>query len=624
VQRLRRLALALGLGCGVLALVLGLVHLHGIFVEERDDALAAVGARREALEQYAARDLARRLADRLAEARAGIEQAARDPLLPAAELWLVDRGEQILPRTAGPQPGGSASATELYRTLAAGGVETLRAAAEREEPGSPWSERLGLFAELARAAALGDAEATERAVRSILSHRARFVLPAPLDIPLEAAILELLVRRMRPSPELVRALVRDGLSMGLERIEGLERRLLRHRGRFSAGDLHFLAGRITELARAGGVLYADFSARVSEPIAPRLEAPVGLREPAVVHGGWYVEPMGSDRLFGTRADLAANLGEVASAMRERGLLEEGDALALREPPRAAVVPVRALAVEVRSPRWAPQLEAARARYRLKAALEAAIALLAFGVVGLGLALMRRERRFVELKAEFVGAVSHELRTPLASIRLMAETLERRTRELAAVRDYPARIVRVVDGLRLLVENILSFSRLSRGGWAPRCEEVRLADLARRLAEEPELWARRPAELSTEGLDALVVRADAELVYLCLANLARNGVAYNEREPATVHVSAERTGGGIRVRVRDNGTGIPRGEARRVFDDFYRGRGASGGGSGLGLAICRKIMEAHGGSIAVAETGPEGTTFELVFPVEAEADPEARA
>jgi signal transduction histidine kinase len=70
-----------------------------------------------------------------------------------------------------------------------------------------------------------------------------------------------------------------------------------------------------------------------------------------------------------------------------------------------------------------------------------------------------------------------------------------------------------------------------------------------------------------------------------------------------------------VRVRDNGVGIPDAERERIFDDFYRAGGGSGErGSGLGLAICRKIMEAHQGSIAVAESSGEGTVFELRFPI----------
>jgi signal transduction histidine kinase len=237
-----------------------------------------------------------------------------------------------------------------------------------------------------------------------------------------------------------------------------------------------------------------------------------------------------------------------------------------------------------------------------------------GVMALGYLTYRRRHRFLALKGDFVSAVSHELRTPLASIRLMAETLERRTRDVPGVRDYPARIVRDIDGLGFLVENILSFNRLSRGKWKPQRESVRLGDVVARLAAERDLWARRAAELTGDDLDRVVLRADRDLLKLLLTNLLRNACSYNERDPARVRLSAvPRPAGGWIVRVGDNGVGIPTAEHERIFDDFYRAREGSERGSGLGLAICRKVMEAHGGSVRVAESSPAGTTFELCFP-----------
>ena len=75
--------------------------------------------------------------------------------------------------------------------------------------------------------------------------------------------------------------------------------------------------------------------------------------------------------------------------------------------------------------------------------------------------------------------------------------------------------------------------------------------------------------------------------------------------------------GVTVLVTDNGVGIPRREHRRIFGDFYRGRGTPPSrGSGLGLAICRKTMTAHGGKIRIAASSPLGTTFALEFPLAA--------
>ena len=83
-------------------------------------------------------------------------------------------------------------------------------------------------------------------------------------------------------------------------------------------------------------------------------------------------------------------------------------------------------------------------------------------------------------------------------------------------------------------------------------------------------------------------------------------------------AGEQGDGAVLIHVSDNGIGIPdeRG-GRRVFDDFYRAEHREKDGRARAVvsasSICRKIMEAHGGSIRVADTSPEGTTFELCFP-----------
>jgi two-component system sensor histidine kinase HydH len=71
-----------------------------------------------------------------------------------------------------------------------------------------------------------------------------------------------------------------------------------------------------------------------------------------------------------------------------------------------------------------------------------------------------------------------------------------------------------------------------------------------------------------------------------------------------------------VRVEDTGPGIPEADLPRIFDPFYTTRTK---GTGLGLAICRQIVEAHGGTIRVARTGPEGTAITVILPQEAAAD-----
>jgi len=613
----RRIPLVVSLILGSAVLIWGLLQLQGIFIEERDDALSAIEARRRALEQFAHKELGERLAAQLSAARRTIDEAAGDPLVPASNVLLVDRGEQVLPRMARPKPGAGTPARMLYETLVGPSSGAHFQRTEEQDPDSPWTERLRLLEDLKAALAAGDREQTEVLVRTILSHRAAYVITATKDIPFTTAMLAVLQRGARPARSLMEDLLREGLQGRVSRLEGLERELLREQERFTAPDVAFLRDRIVELCEPHNVLYADFTARVNEPPGMQVVLPDVVAEPMLLYDGvWYVEPPNNQRLYGTQVTLGAILDEITSTMRERSLLGPDDEV--RGAPNASEAAVSAMQLEIASPQWEPAIVAVHDRYWLKAVLEIVIAALVFGVMGLGAYIYRRRHRFLELKSDFVSAVSHELRTPLASIRLMSETLERRTKDNPKVKDYPSRIIRDVDALALLVENILSFDRLSRGRWTPKPEKLPLRGIVDRLEQERDIWARRPAELSAAHVDEVELVADPDLTQLLFTNLARNATQYCERNPAKIHIEAARDPSrpGTVIRVADNGIGMPEGEQETVFDDFYRslaGKKTGERGSGLGLSICRKIMEAHGGTIRVTQTSPAGTTFELYFP-----------
>jgi len=111
------------------------------------------------------------------------------------------------------------------------------------------------------------------------------------------------------------------------------------------------------------------------------------------------------------------------------------------------------------------------------------------------------------------------------------------------------------------------------------------------------------------------RADPELLVLLFRNLAINAVTYNQRDPVEIEADARvDPDGSLEIRFRDNGVGLAPDERERIFAEFYRGRhGAMARGSGLGLALCRRIAALHGGTIAVAESSREGTSFHLRSP-----------
>lgn len=602
----RLLPTLIALGVGLLLLLWGLAALERLVATERDEAKAQLQASRQMLAEYARRALQAELAEALHSVSAEVDAAAADPLLPADHLVLFDAGVQVLPRPVSYRPGHEMPARALYLALRGQAKPTGPADVE-----APWAERRSLHIAVHNALVAGDADAVATGVRAILAHRAHWVLPSGQDIPAMVAMLDDLYALANPQPSLVAGLLREGMTdAGGANRQGLQRALLSRRERFTEADFGFLAGRIAALAARAAVAAADFQREASAQSVPRaLAAPT--TDPALLSAGrYYVEPRPATSAAGVAIDFPRLLATVEAQMHGHALLHDGDALRVGE--LGPVTPMAAVAIEVIAPRLAQAAAAADERFNVKTTVVGLVMVLALTIAVLSVVVQRNSVRFVALKSEFVAAVSHELRTPLTSIRLMAETVQRRTEGDVRVRDYPARIVREVDALSLLVDNILSFSRLDKGRWAARTSHVPVAEVVDEILGSLEDGARALA-VSTEGVSGLVLDMDRELLKLVLRNLVDNACAYNERSPVRLAFDAAVDRYGCTLRVRDNGIGIAPALQRHVFDDFRRGETHGTRGSGLGLSICRKAVEAHGGRIQIARSDETGTTFEITLP-----------
>jgi signal transduction histidine kinase len=221
------------------------------------------------------------------------------------------------------------------------------------------------------------------------------------------------------------------------------------------------------------------------------------------------------------------------------------------------------------------------------------------------------------RKEFVANASHELRTPLFSLagflELMAdEDLDEETRAgfLATTREQ-------VDRLTKLAADLLDLSRIDAGRLRVEQEEVVLADAARALVDELTPLAEATGHrlvLETDA-DAWAL-ADEERVLQIGRALAGNALTHTP--PGTeIVVAASRHDGQATLAVSDDGPGIPREHAERVFDRFYRVEGPHASGSGLGLAIARELAERMGGTVDLASV-PGRTTFTLSLPAAAVA------
>jgi signal transduction histidine kinase len=224
---------------------------------------------------------------------------------------------------------------------------------------------------------------------------------------------------------------------------------------------------------------------------------------------------------------------------------------------------------------------------------------------------RDARRAAEREA-FVAAVTHELKTPIASIRLLAELLERGDVEAERVREFGRRTVGEAVRLGRLIDSVLGFARVARGAPGATLAVCDLSDvLGEAVASVEPLARERGFEVRLAPLPAEArVRGERDALVWAVSELVENATKYGRPEGG-VDVVVEPAGAHLRVGVLDRGPGVPAEERERVFEPFRRlgdELTRERPGVGLGLALVRGRVEALGGRVGCDPRAGGGTCF----------------
>ena len=232
--------------------------------------------------------------------------------------------------------------------------------------------------------------------------------------------------------------------------------------------------------------------------------------------------------------------------------------------------------------------------------------------------VRREANLSQLQNDFVSKVSHELRTPLTSIRLFAETLALGRADPQATKKCIEGLERETTRLQDLIDRLLDWGRMESGRREFNFCPVDVEDVVHDALHAVEPVREHLAASIDVSMPAKLpkIQADRAAMVDVLVNLLTNASKYGG-SPAAIHLDVEASSNRVRVTVRDNGSGIPTAEHKRIFQKFYRiddRLSREQEGSGLGLAIVHHVVKAHRGKVDVKSAPGHGSAFTITIPV----------
>ena len=230
---------------------------------------------------------------------------------------------------------------------------------------------------------------------------------------------------------------------------------------------------------------------------------------------------------------------------------------------------------------------------------------------------RLETSFGRL-TQFTADASHELRTPLTIIQSQAELALLQTRTAETYQQTLQVCLKSSERMSLLIDGLLLLARTDSDRL-----EIQRSDIDLRCVVE-DVVAQLQSKSISAGLDLecitseapMTVCGDARFLAQVPSNLIDNAIQHTQ-SGGKIIVEVRCDEATAVLTVKDTGCGIASEHLPHLFERFYRvdaGRSRQHGGSGLGLAICRSLVETHGGTIAVASTIGEGSTFTVRLPL----------
>ena len=239
-----------------------------------------------------------------------------------------------------------------------------------------------------------------------------------------------------------------------------------------------------------------------------------------------------------------------------------------------------------------------------------------------IAIIFRQKRYSEIKNDFINNMTHELKTPIASISLAAQMMnDKNMVKTPKLLEHLASVINDESKrLRFLVEKVLQMSMYDRKKAVLKKKKLDLNEMVENIANSFTLRVEHTGGKIYTEIEAIESALYVDEVHFqnVINNLLDNAVKYRKPDqPINIYLRTWNDDNHLYLSVRDTGLGIKKENLKKVFDKFYRvhtGNVHDVKGFGLGLAYVKKIIMLHNGDITIDSELGKGTKFTIKLPV----------
>ncbi|MFN0189203.1 MAG: sensor histidine kinase [Bacteroidia bacterium] len=229
---------------------------------------------------------------------------------------------------------------------------------------------------------------------------------------------------------------------------------------------------------------------------------------------------------------------------------------------------------------------------------------------------RKEFNLARQQKNFLLSITHEFKSPLAAVKLNLQTLQKRELERAQQQTIIRRSLIETERIHNLVENALFAARLESDNFEFYFESIDFSQFLNSLIEEYISRIDHDHAIIKHIPPGIRLLGDKLALSSLFFNLIENAEKYSP-EGSKIEIILSTTHDQVIIHVIDQGNGIPENEKQRIFEKFYRVGNEDTRrtkGTGLGLFIVQHIVNLHKGFIKVRDNYPQGSIFEIKFPL----------